>query len=1037
MPPSRQTLRRLVSTVALALASCRSPDARDPSLRYQAAADDNLQIAMPATLQVASETEAPMRLTASDGTGLRLAELRANVVVEGPLAFTELHLAFENPLDRTLEGTFRMALPQKASLSRFAMRVGDAWQEGEVVELAAAREAYEDFLHRKQDPALLEKAAGNEFSARVFPIPPRAIKEIILSYAEDLADAPYVLPLKGLPELGLLDITANQRGTGPAKMSQKHVVPASDFTLPHEPERARSRPTALRADHLVLVRVRPQAETKPEPPSNVLVLVDTSASRALGFQEQTRLVKDLARRLGESYRSTLTVAAFDQTVSVLYDGPAADFGERDATRLLDRGALGASDLQSALVWAGGPGARDGRKRIVLVSDGVATAGATEPEKLGAAVASLRARGIERIDAIAAGGIRDDAALSRIVRGNLPRDGLVLPATTDLGTIVRRLGEGTRSGIAVAVEGATWSYPRHLDGVQAGDEVTVYAEVPAGRPVNVIIDGKAVPIGTVPATPALLERAWAQAKIASMLEQKDGDRQKGAIVALAVKHRVMSPYTAMLVLETEQDYARFNIDRRALSDVLVVHDGAVIRQHRSADLVIARDPVEAPPGPRRAQTDRAAHSAPRSARPEAKASGTLPKKKESFDGAPVQPGFSSGAGAPSEAAGPPPPVQSLPAPQPSTAPRAVSPKASPARPSPAERFADAPAAAAAPAPAPPMMQEEARPGAPMAERDHDGIDDREDPATKGAPPYTGKFEQVMDALARDDQKSALSLALSWHTEEPGDVMSLVALGEACEARGAVGTAARAYGSILDLFSNRADLRRFAGERLERLRGGAGLDLAIDSYAKAASERPDHPASHRLLAFAYLKRKKYAQAFDAALAGATRNYPPNRFAGVDRILREDLGLIAAAWLRVEPARKQEITKRVVDAGGMLEEEPSLRFVLNWETDANDVDFHIYDAKGRHAFFGRRTLASGGELYADVTTGYGPECFTIRKSKKDRAAPYRLKAHYYSRGPMGYGMGKLQIIDHDGKGNLTFEERPFVVMVDQAYVDLGTVE
>ena len=41
------------------------------------------------------------------------------------------------------------------------------------------------------------------------------------------------------------------------------------------------------------------------------------------------------------------------------------------------------------------------------------------------------------------------------------------------------------------------------------------------------------------------------------------------------------------------------------------------------------------------------------------------------------------------------------------------------------------------------------------------------------------------------------------------------------------------------------------------------------------------------------------------------------------------------------------------------------------------------------------------------------------------------------MGYGMGKLEIIEHDGKGTLKFEERPYVVMVDQAFVDLGTVK
>ena len=41
-----------------------------------------------------------------------------------------------------------------AAISRFAMKIGDRWQEGEVVERQAARVAYEDFLHRRQDPAL-------------------------------------------------------------------------------------------------------------------------------------------------------------------------------------------------------------------------------------------------------------------------------------------------------------------------------------------------------------------------------------------------------------------------------------------------------------------------------------------------------------------------------------------------------------------------------------------------------------------------------------------------------------------------------------------------------------------------------------------------------------------------------------------------------------------------------------------------------------------------------------------------------------------
>jgi tetratricopeptide (TPR) repeat protein len=312
-----------------------------------------------------------------------------------------------------------------------------------------------------------------------------------------------------------------------------------------------------------------------------------------------------------------------------------------------------------------------------------------------------------------------------------------------------------------------------------------------------------------------------------------------------------------------------------------------------------------------------------------------------------------------------------------------------------------------------------------------------PNVPKALPYEGRFKTVMESLASGAKDAALDEANKWHADQPGDIMALVALGEAYEARGDVKTAARAYGSILELFSFRADSRRFAGERLERLQNAKALALAVDTYGKAVEQRPDHPASHRLYAYSLLKKGEHEKAFEAIKAGATRTYPAGRFRGVDRILKEDMGLIAAAWMKAQPGRRTEITQKLHAAGGTDENNPSLRFVLVWETDANDVDFHIHDGKGGHAFYSQKELPSGGELYADVTTGYGPECFTIRNPQARNAFPYTLQAHYYSRGPMGYGMGKMEILEHDGKGGLSFTERPFVVMVDRAYVDMGTVD
>ncbi|MDB4995253.1 MAG: putative signal peptide protein [Myxococcaceae bacterium] len=1028
---------------------------------------------------LATAPSVPMSLTASDGTGLRLRQLTARAVVEEPLAFTELHLTFDNPEDRTLEGTFKITLPQGATVSRFAMKIGDVWQEGEVVELQAAREAYEDFLHRRQDPALLEQAAGNEFTARVFPIPARGAKEVVVSYSQEIDDArPYTLPLKGLPELGGVDVQVSIPNLASAKspkdadamqvLKETKWTPTADFKL--ESKHVKNT-FGLRAGNFVLTRVHPETTSHPDPLGDSVILFDTSASRALGFDDQLRLLTRIVARVAASSgaKTKVTIACFDQTVDPIFDGEAGAFSDKDVQRIKERGALGASNLEQALRWAHDQAKKKNAKRVVLVTDGVATAGSIEADKLRTAAAELKDAGVERLDAVTVGGIRDDATLRRLATAGLLRDGVVVDGASTPEQLARRLGEATKSGIEVKVDGATWQYPKKLDGVQAGDEVFVYAEVPAAQAVKVSVAGApARGVELMAADRPLLERAWAQAKIASLVDRsakEDGPRAadtKKQIIDLSVSRRVLSPYTGLLVLETEEDYARFKIDRRALADVLTVDNGRIALTKRagtSARIAQNEGPAD---WNRNASDDRKKKDEDKSVQSESPAT-KAPQ-----------------AQAPRVSAAPPPPT--TPAPEPvassSNGPvRSVAPGGAPmmeaAKPAPPreERPPSAPPAARpSPAPAATSAARATRPSRPSPDsadpfsadlssamgqgtggggggsasgsvRGTGAREGRDDGIANEAPekenktdPYTGKFKAVMDAIAKKDAKRALEIAKGWHAEDPGDVMGLVALGEAHEANGGIVTAGRAYGSLVDLFPSRADLRRFAGERLEHLKDSAGLDLAIDSFTKARDQRPDHPASHRLLAYAQLRKGQHAKAFETLAAGVKRRYPSDRFLGADRILREDLGLVGAAWMKAEPSKREEILQKVRDAGGTVEGSPSLRFVLNWETDANDVDFHIFDSKGGHAYFSSPHLGSGGDLYADVTTGYGPECFTIRGAR--RAGPYVLQAHYYSRGPMGYGMGKLEIIEHDGKGGITFEERPFVVMVDQAFVDLGTV-
>ena len=1000
-----------------------------------------------------AEPAAPIGLTASDGTGLALVALEADGVLAPPLAFTELHLTFDNPRDQRIEGRFRVVLPPGAALSRFAMKNDGGWQEGEVVERRRAQVVYEDFLHRRQDPALLEQEAGNEFSARVFPIPARGRKEIIVSYSHALAraDAPYVLPLLGLPEIGRLDIRVLLGGrpiAGTAasnlggEVSERRVVelhqqdwtPDRDFEIGQDRANgtdAAGNHAGLRHANLAVVRVVAPVQPVPEEIAGLYVLVDSSASRALGYASQVRRLGRLIAGLreGAGPGTPLGIAAFDQEVAPVFEGTAGGFGEAELRHLAARRPLGASDLGRALGWLAGHLSHHQYPRyprVLLVTDGVATAGDVEARALKAAVHALGAQGVERLDVLAVGGLRDEAALRELTTGNLAHDGQRIDGAAPLAEIARRLTLACRSGIQVAVEGATWVWPETLDGVQSGDEALVYADLPADRPLRLTLNGRPAPLGDLtPAERPLLERAWAQARIERLLHLRetasagDDDLRRALgleIVEVSVKHRVLSPFTALLVLESTYDYQRFGLDQRSLADILTVGPGGLdVLARRSPALTRQAQAVEPPkpvdPGPD--------SSGPVEASGDLSYTITAESPLLDLDIREVA-GESAGGvvggvlgGVPGGAAEHFVPVPKAEAQAGTAAPdeRRISTGATVS----ADELARIPTA----------RLPGSNPGQPPP------ATGKETPAA----PYTGRFAEVKERLAAGQIAQARALAEAWNTEAPGDVLALLALGETWEAAGEKASAARAYGSLIDLFPSRADLRRLAGERLERL-GDAGLGLAIDTYQKAVEQRPDHPSGHRLLAWALLRAGRFQAAFAALEQGIEQPYPSGRFAGVDRVLREDLGLLAAAWLRAEPARRREVLDRLQAHGARLESEPSLRFVLTWETDANDVDLHVYDRRGGHAYYQQKTLPSGGELFADVTTGYGPECFAVPAPATRDAAPYRLAVHYYSRGPMGYGMGTVQVVRHDGAGRLTVEPRPFVVMTDQAMIDLGAV-
>ena len=90
--------------------------------------------------------------------------------------------------------------------------------------------------------------------------------------------------------------------------------------------------------------------------------------------------------------------------------------------------------------------------------------------------------------------------------------------------------------------------------------------------------------------------------------------------------------------------------------------------------------------------------------------------------------------------------------------------------------------------------------------------------------------------------------------------------------------------------------------------------------------------------------------------------------------------------------------------------IKVYLTWDTDRSDVDLWVTNPKGEKVYYSHRKGRFGGELFGDVTDGYGPESFTATE-----AAPgvYTVQVHYFgtSRNGLKEARGEVAVLLNEG--------------------------
>ncbi|HEX8637695.1 MAG TPA: VIT and VWA domain-containing protein [Pyrinomonadaceae bacterium] len=121
---------------------------------------------------------------------LSLAVMNVEITIDNGRAAVKIMQIFDNHTARVLEGKYVFALPEKSSISDFAVWDNDARIPGVMMERRRANRIYESVKQARIDPGILQATDETEnasgFSAKIFPINAYGTKRLEMEYAEDL-----------------------------------------------------------------------------------------------------------------------------------------------------------------------------------------------------------------------------------------------------------------------------------------------------------------------------------------------------------------------------------------------------------------------------------------------------------------------------------------------------------------------------------------------------------------------------------------------------------------------------------------------------------------------------------------------------------------------------------------------------------------------------------------------------------------------------------------------------------------------------------
>jgi tetratricopeptide (TPR) repeat protein len=148
-----------------------------------------------------------------------------------------------------------------------------------------------------------------------------------------------------------------------------------------------------------------------------------------------------------------------------------------------------------------------------------------------------------------------------------------------------------------------------------------------------------------------------------------------------------------------------------------------------------------------------------------------------------------------------------------------------------------------------------------------------------------------------------------------------------------------------------------------------ELAAETFRQILKMREEDPQSYRDLALMYNETGEYDKAIELLYKLISGTWD-TRFGDVKAIALNEMNAIISAHpsnVDISAIDKQFIYPMPVD----------VRIVIGWSSDNSDVDLWVTDPRKEKCYYQHTETGIGGKISRDVTQGYGPEEFLLKKA------------------------------------------------------------